>query len=232
MWCARLSELACSTEAWYALLSPGERATAARLYRPLDQQRAILGRGWLRLMLGNCIEVAPRNVCFEVGAYGKLCLAMEHQQALAFSISHSGDLILMALASVEIALGVDVEQHRPMADIEVIAKQYFHPQEVQALESLAIPDRQKAFFDCWTCKEAVVKAVGLGLAQPLSTFRLWIEDAPGIVRIDWMATSAETREPWFVQPLPLVPGYSAAVAARGVISTEPQCWHFRVAEAG
>lgn len=228
LWSVRLSELACSTQAWHALLSPDEQAAVARLCLPQDRQRATLGRGWLRAILGHCIGEAPGRLRFEVGLHGKPRLAM---QAPAFSVSHSGDLLLVALAGIDMEIGVDVEQHRQIADSAIIAARYFHPHEAQVLEKLATPDRQKAFFDCWTCKESVVKATGLGLAQPLSTFRLRMEDAPGAVRIDWIDAS-EASEAWFVQTLSPAPGYSAAVAGRGKLLTLPKCRHFSMTETG
>ena len=84
---------------------------------------------------------------------------------VSFSVSHSGSLGLIAIAEGEQRIGVDVEQFRGRRDVRALADRFFHPDE-----AAAIGDDRAAFFRCWTRKEAVVKALGLGLAHPLDSF--------------------------------------------------------------
>jgi len=71
-------------------------------------------------------------------------------------------------------LGVDVEWIREISDIEEIAKQFFSPLENTDLLRAPVSQRREAFFNCWTRKEAYLKAVGTGLSVPLNRFRVSI----------------------------------------------------------
>jgi 4'-phosphopantetheinyl transferase len=86
-------------------------------------------------------------------------------EGVSFSVSHSGELGLIAIAEPGRRIGVDVEQLRPDRDVRALAERFFHPEE-----AAGIGDDRAAFYRCWTRKEAVVKALGLGLAHPLDSF--------------------------------------------------------------
>ena len=81
---------------------------------------------------------------------------------LDFNLSHTDGLALLAVARGG-PLGVDVEQFREMSDTEALAKRFYAGDEIDRVlgsEGLA---RQRAFFLCWTRKEAVLKSTGVGL---------------------------------------------------------------------
>jgi 4'-phosphopantetheinyl transferase len=94
-----------------------------------------------------------------------------HHRASSFSfnISHSHELTVFAFSSYR-RIGVDVEYVRPMTDFEEIAGGFFHPRERAILHGFPPHERQTAFFDCWTRKEAFIKATGEGLHRPLDSF--------------------------------------------------------------
>ena len=116
---------------------------------------------------------------------------------VSFNVSHSGAIGLIAVAEGDRRVGVDVEQVRPDTDFRALAARFFHPDEARA-----IGDRRDAFFRCWTRKEAVVKALGRGLAHPLDRF---------VVDVD--ATAPTCVEGLCVVGLPAPDGYAAALAA-------------------
>jgi 4'-phosphopantetheinyl transferase len=101
------------------------------------------------------------------GAHGKPCC----DGGPEFNLSHSGDLILLALHR-ERPVGVDVEQLRPGLAWRPIARRVLPPEEWQALEA----EGAEAFLAAWCRLEARLKAQGLGLAglgQPAVAVELW-----------------------------------------------------------
>ena len=67
-------------------------------------------------------------------------------------------------------VGVDVERIRPEFATETIAEKFFSPSEVKSLRGLPLALQPAAFFNCWTRKEAFLKARAEGLTSPLDQF--------------------------------------------------------------
>lgn len=131
---------------------------------------------------------------------------------LQFNWSHSGAFALVALAST-VALGVDIEQPRAGVKVLDIAQRFFAPQEANALAACEDAERDALFFRLWCAKEAVLKALGRGLAFGLERVaferrgELW-----------WPARfDAEAGDPasWQVQALSPASGCAGALAWRG-----------------
>lgn len=169
--------------------------------------------GWLRTVLGRYVGLAPERVSFVYGAHGKPALARECDADLQFNLSHSRTLAALALADGR-AVGVDVEALRPVRDAEQIAEHFFSPQERDTFRRLPAPQRTEAFFNCWTRKEAYVKALGEGLACPLDGFDVSLE--PGVpARVERVGSDASAAERWRLWHLTPAPGYVGAVAVLG-----------------
>src|SRR5262249_12645966 len=135
-----------------------------------DRRRYLLGRGLLRLLLGHYLELTPDLLRFDYTPFGRPHLAAGlAPQLLEFNVSHSGELILIAVAAGR-SLGIDVEQIRADVEVKAIAARFFSPSEQEALGRLAEGQQVEAFFDCWTRKEAYIKAKGDGLSLPLDQF--------------------------------------------------------------
>lgn len=141
-------------------LSEEELERAARYRVDAARRSFVAVRSALRRVLGERLGVAPADVVIAEDEHRRPCV-----EGVAFSVSHSGALGLIAVADAGRRVGVDVEQVRPRTDFAALAARFFHPDEVAA-----IGERRDAFFRCWTRKEAVVKALGLGLAHPLESF--------------------------------------------------------------
>jgi 4'-phosphopantetheinyl transferase len=124
----------------------------------------------LRQQLGLLLKVDPANVALGSGEHGKPHIAGASDPAgLQFNLSHSGSLGLVGWAWGR-AIGVDIEFWRPMSDEAALVRRYFSASEIAAWERLAPLQRTAGFFNCWTRKEAYVKAVGRGLGLPLDSF--------------------------------------------------------------
>lgn len=206
VWRADLDRL--STDA--RLLNDAERGRAARFAFETDRRRFIAEHGFQRRLLAAYLNSSAAELAIVPDPYGKPRLAAAE---IAFNGSESGGTALLAVARTG-EIGVDIEALRPeRADLR-IAHRYFHPEEVRKLESLP-PDLQPAaFFTVWTRKEALVKAVGLGLRIPLASFVVGTlpEEAPGPLRYE--AEWPGARD-WRLVPLPLGPGHIGTLAVAG-----------------
>lgn len=152
------------------LLTPEEQSRASRFHFDHHRRRWIAARSTLRLLLGYYTQSDPRNITFDLNAYGKPFLAApKTTPVLQFNISHSDELALYAFA-YERLLGIDIEHMRDNIGYEDLARHSFSPTEQAVLHALPPEQKQRAFFQCWSRKEAYIKARGMGLSLPLHTF--------------------------------------------------------------
>lgn len=161
-------------------LSPEERARADRFVFEDDRSRYVTGRTALRTLLGQELGLPPSAVPLESSAHGRpLCARLRGR--LDFNLSNSGDVAVIALAPQE-NVGVDVETFRPVHDALGLSRHYFSDAESEELELLDPAERDRAFLTCWTRKEAVLKATGLGLSIAPASVETGIGIAPATVR--------------------------------------------------
>jgi 4'-phosphopantetheinyl transferase len=197
-----------------AVLSADELQKADRFHFALDRMRHLIGRGVLRTILAHCTKVSAERLCFEYSPSGKPHLMSVSTEAPPqFNVTHSGEFILIAL-TIGRSVGVDVERLRTDIEVERIAASFFSPHERLALRSVPTHLRFDAFFDCWTRKEAYIKAVGHGLSLPLDQFD--VSCVPG-QEPALLATRPDPDEArrWSIQAVDVGPDYRAAVAVEG-----------------
>ena len=148
-------------------LSRDEIERAARFQSEGARSRFVLTRAWLRVILSRCLDTPPERSSFSLGAHGNPALGEGFRhRALSFNVSHSEGSALIGLATGR-AIGVDIEQVRPMPNFAEIASGYFSEAEMHAITALPEADRLRGFFRCWTRKEAFMKATGDGMAIAL-----------------------------------------------------------------
>ena len=146
------------------LLSGIERERLDRLGRTRAARRYAARRTALRVVLGAVLGEEPERVVLELGPHGKPRLAGGHH--VAFSLAHRGDTAVIAVARRG-ALGVDVESMRPTVSPQRLSGRFFDEREAARISALTPQLEQAAFLRCWTAKEAVLKAIGTGLTEPL-----------------------------------------------------------------
>jgi len=152
------------------LLSADELARADRHVFARDRHQFIIARGTLRLLLGRYLGISPSSMHFELGPYGKPFLLEEFQPSkLKFNVSHAYGVGLFAF-TISGECGIDVEKIRPEFATREVAKNYFSAQEITELDALSPSLFATGFFQCWTRKEAYLKARGTGLHIPLDSF--------------------------------------------------------------
>ncbi|MBV8200609.1 MAG: 4'-phosphopantetheinyl transferase superfamily protein [Acidobacteria bacterium] len=197
-------------------LAPDEWERARRFRFERHRRRYVVGRGALRALLGGYLGILPREVAFSYGARGKPFLAgpAATASALSFNLSNSHELALVGFLRGQ-EIGVDVEHLKPMPDLEQIAERFFSPSERLALRRLPALQKPEGFFNCWTRKEAYLKAVGEGLAAPLVSFDVTL--APGEpARMLTLKGDAERAERWFFRCFRPERGYVGALAVEGI----------------
>jgi 4'-phosphopantetheinyl transferase len=195
------------------LLSIDERQRAASFVFDKDRRRFAAGRGILRDILARYVGIHPADILFNVGSAGKPYLADQSGRSLQFNLSHSGNLALLAVTVGE-EIGVDVEWVRSTVEVDQVAPIVFSPAEMAVLNGLVMPHKREAFFNGWTRKEAIVKALGAGLGYPVRQLTVAIApDEP--VRLIQAQEEALNGSRWTLAALSPGPGYVAALAHRG-----------------
>ena len=197
-----------------AVLSPDERARAARFHFPQHRTAFIAGRGVQREILARYTGLAPSALAYREGSHGKPELdGRGAELGIRFNVSNSGDLALYAV-TLGREIGVDLELLKAMPDGMDIASRFFSAPENEVFAALPDDVRDLAFFRCWTRKEAYIKAVGEGLSMPLDCFD--VAFAPGepaaILRTRGNPAEAER---WTMLALEPGPGYVGALAVEG-----------------
>lgn len=230
VWGARLDAPPAVVRRLLLTLAPDERGRAGRFHFKRDGDRFVVARGLLRAVLGGYLNVGPEALRFEYGARGKPSLAAEHDaDGLRFNLSHSGGVALFAVARGR-EVGVDVERVSPRVECENIAGRFFSPREVAGLLALPPPRREAAFFDCWTRKEAYIKARGEGLSLPLDAFDVSLAPGEPAALLANRLDPAEVSR-WSLRGLAPWPGFAAAVAAEGR-GWRLKCWRLLQDEEG
>jgi 4'-phosphopantetheinyl transferase len=193
-----------------ALLDEGERARAARFVFERDRRRFVAAHVWTRVLLARAVGRPAASLRFAVGASGKPRLS-ENALDLRFNLTHAGERALVAL-TLGREVGIDVEEHRSIDALD-LASRVFARGEIAALAALSPSDRLAAFYRGWTRKEAFVKARGDGLAYPLDSFDVSLLDGETSQIVGEDADGSRGPRAWRIVPLPIEPGYTAALAA-------------------
>lgn len=148
---------------YYSILSEDEKVKAAKFRFLRDQHHYIKSHGVLRNILSAYVDNDPSALKFNISKYGKPFLMSQNKEhAVRFNMSHSENVVCY-IVSKDNEVGIDIEYIKPDFDWKTIAKLYFNPCEMLYLENLPRVDHDKAFFELWTRKEALLKAVGIGL---------------------------------------------------------------------
>ena len=205
------------------ILSADEVRRAERFYFEQDRVRFIVGRGILRTILSCYLGIAANQLQFCYSSRGKPDLVQKlGGDRLRFNLSHSQGLVLYAVTR-DHAIGIDVEHIRPIAEADQIVKSFFSDYEKKVYHNLPPHQKQVAFFNCWTRKEALIKAIGEGLALPLDSFDVFI--TPGEPAKLLRIKGDEASKHWSIQELTIDRNYASALAVEGH-DWNLSCWEW------
>lgn len=202
-WVAAMREGNDFREFCYSVLSAAEQERARKFKFEKDEKLFAVAHAALRSILARYLSDASAKIEFATGPQGKPQLAS--CENLRFNLSHSGELAVISIASRE--LGVDVECIKENFGFEEVAEHFFTAREVAALRALPKHLQRRAFYQCWTCKEAFLKAKGTGLSGGLDEVQI-VQDGES-ARIDANVPG------WSLKEIDVADGYAAAVVIAG-----------------
>ena len=168
----------------YELLSDDEKQRAARYRFDKHRHRFICGRGSIREILADRAKCEPHSIRFELNEFGKPNIREpDFCRHFQFNASSSGTLGAIALSTSH-SLGFDIEQVKPETgqDHELIVKNEFTTAEYEWYKKHSAAERDKAFYTLWTCKEAYLKALGVGLSGGLNSFSIDVHENSASVK--------------------------------------------------
>jgi 4'-phosphopantetheinyl transferase len=210
---------------WPLSVPPDRMDSLARSLNEMELERAgryhfenlrhkfIVAHAGLRAILASYTGIPPEQLSFRFGVQGKPTL-MDRGAApgLEFNLSDSQDIALAAV-TLHQPIGVDVERVREIPELDCITPSILAPEELDCLRQREGPDRLAAFLRFWTCKEAIIKAMGVGLSANLKRI---VVDAEAAAASRWFTVHVPTSgRTWSVRSLPIDGGYQAALAMEG-----------------
>lgn len=142
-------------------LSSAEKAKVNAMATPELRNRQIARRCFLRSVLSKYTSSDPMQMRLVLANTGKPSLA--DSSGLRFNMSHGKGTSVLAIGEME--MGLDFEPFRSLNDLEMIAKKTCSPREITEIIRDENPER--AFFERWVRKEAILKCIGTGLIEDL-----------------------------------------------------------------
>ncbi|MDX1527991.1 MAG: 4'-phosphopantetheinyl transferase superfamily protein [Gammaproteobacteria bacterium] len=183
-----------------AVLSPRQRARSQRMRVAEKRQQYIIAQGLTRVLLGKLLAADPAALEFDRGPKGKPYLGGKFSDSgVQFNMTHTSHMALIAI-TLSREVGIDIERIRDNLQWEKLARRYFSPMEYSDYSRLPEAERLRAFFICWTRKEAVLKAIGTGLGGGLGSFDITVDPdaAPALVGNRW---EGRFHGHWTLNPL-------------------------------
>lgn len=147
-----------------------ERLEQLQRKQPMDQIRSLSGDLLVRKAMEAWGITAIGPLQYHRTEYGKPYLP--DYSGFHFNVSHSGNWVLCAAASLPV--GIDIQQERPVKD--ALLRYTLSDQELKYVQTLPNEQKQTAFFDFWCLKEAYCKATGQGLLTPMRTVEICVPE--------------------------------------------------------
>lgn len=172
-------------------LSAAERKRWNGFFFSKDKQLFYQSHNALRLILSHYLSDKPSEIEYELTSYGKPFLK---NKSLQFNLSHTDTMAVIAVTEGA-EIGVDIENLNREVEYDDLAKQFFCEAEYLKLVQAPPEEKRNAFFNCWTRKEAFIKAVGEGLSYPLNDFEVTLlSNEP--VQINHIQENLDTPKQW------------------------------------
>jgi 4'-phosphopantetheinyl transferase len=203
-------------------LTPEELTHAHKFLQEKDKNRYIVARASLKKILSLYLKIPTNEIEFEYNEYGKPALLQElNSFSIQFNISHSHELILLAF-TLHHKIGVDIEYKKQLADLDSIAKTVFSHTEYSYWQKVAVENKLNLFYQLWTYKEALIKALSFGFSYDTKNFTVTENNQqPKIIFHD--KGNFEIEDSWTVEKILLENNdYCAAYATPQIISKI--CW--------
>lgn len=167
LWLFKLSLDENAVNKYATVLTEAELKRANRFVYPRHRRRFIVARGTLRTILSQYLSCQPTDIEFAYNEFGKPSITQPaNAEHLHFNLSHSGESGLLGI-TWGMEIGVDIECLSSEIESQEIAQRFFTKSESQTIASYVGLEQSRAFFNAWTRKEALLKALGEGLSFSL-----------------------------------------------------------------
>jgi 4'-phosphopantetheinyl transferase len=218
VWAWALEPATVDLAAHIEILDQQERDRMQRFHFAPDRARYAIAHANLRRILGAYVHQPAAGLRFHASRFGKP--ELQHRgssSSFHFSLSHSRSIALLAVAKGE-PVGVDVEEVRPIEP--EVAESHFSASERSQLNQLQGDAWLLGFYRCWTRKEAILKAEGVGLSRPLDSFDVSLlpDETAKLV-----GTRKHFSHPWRL--LDLLPS-AGTIGAVATVQTKLTCFSF------
>lgn len=177
LWSVDLNTCSLFKERFSTYLDCEERIRAGRYMSSDQRNEFIASRGILKWILSHYFKSEPQSLSFSYSQQGKPFLVSSCDQSLYFNLSHSNGRMLCGITWVA-QIGVDVEYINMQLDFKELLPLVFSPNEIEKLHHVPSQFQRQCFYNCWTRKEAYLKAVGIGLLASMTDLEVTWE--PGV----------------------------------------------------
>jgi 4'-phosphopantetheinyl transferase len=213
IWSYSLDPEAVNIALYQILLSPKEVIQKNKYITQTLKDKYTISRGGLRRILSKYLSISSEIIDFSYSNFGKPSIvSSQNAENVFFNLSHSNNLALCIVSSLP-DIGVDVELRKPILNVLDVAKLVCTEEEYQILLDDGEKNLQKNFYRIWTRKEALVKALGVGLSCSLDCLSVtFLENAsPKLLKLNWRG---ENPVRWHLGDLDIKENYTAAYAIK------------------
>jgi 4'-phosphopantetheinyl transferase len=211
VWASPLNIGSGALDTFATTLLPDEKERAERFKFDVHRNRFIAGRGALREILGQYLQVNPADLRFSYSPNGKPVLAEQFANSgIHFNLAHSEDMALFAVTRIG-PVGVDVECVRPIKNVEELVARFFSSRENELFQNVPADEKPASFFNLWTRKEALLKATGEGITRSLSLVEVSFLQGES-ARLLAVSGDAAKAAQWSLRELTPAAGFAGAVA--------------------
>ena len=178
---------------------------------PAPQTRRARIDQLLRRVLAPYAGLAPDALRFGREARGRPFLLGERMPDFNLSDTRGGSLVAVA---AYLRVGIDLERLDRQLTHRELARRYFAPREIAALEALPDEAARQAFLRLWTAKESSCKATGTGIFGWLP--RWSFDPASDVPQLWSLPEEAGAATLWHHRRVQPHPEFTAVLSCLGV----------------
>ncbi len=219
VWCVPLLVSEELVAKYAQCLAEDEQHRAARFRFEADRRKFVVARGAMRHLLSERLGCRAIALTFDYGKHGKpkTTVSSTKGRNFHFNLSHSGEMALCALGG-DRTVGIDIEKVRPIQRLESIMERCLVETEKAKVISQPVDQQAHDFLQYWTCKEAYLKAIGVGLSQLMTTVEIDLSLS------QLVEVPRDCQEGWQLYSLELPETYVGALVVAGKSAVEIAHW--------
>jgi 4'-phosphopantetheinyl transferase len=180
----------------YQQLSDSNKSRSSFFIKEKDRNLFITAHYALDFILDKIFQIKPLVL---IDINGKPYIK---NYPIHFNLSHTENRVLLGFSHQP--LGVDIEKINALPDLDLLISHSMHPDEISSLMAIESNHKIYLFYSLWTKKEAIVKAIGIGMGMELNSFSL---------------ESLKKDASWQIFELNIDTKYSAAIATQNTSSS-------------